>query len=99
MGHGAAAAGCATKVLLLTHGTRGDVQPFVALAEALTAAGHDVVLAVPAASAPLAPGTEAEVVPVDNGPNRMPADPVLRRALDTNCRGVRGKLLAVRVMR
>ncbi|MGW4589692.1 glycosyltransferase [Amycolatopsis thermoflava] len=87
------------KVLLLTHGTRGDVQPFVTLAEALTAAGHDVVLAVPAASAPLASGTKAEVVPVDDGPNRMLEDPALRRALDTNYRGFRGKLLAVRVMR
>jgi sterol 3beta-glucosyltransferase len=35
------------KVTLSTHGTRGDVQPFVALALALMARGHDVVLAAP----------------------------------------------------
>lgn len=32
------------KILILTLGTRGDVQPFVALAKQLTARGHEVVL-------------------------------------------------------
>ncbi len=32
------------KILILTLGTRGDVQPFVALAGRLAASGHDVVL-------------------------------------------------------
>ena len=32
------------KILILTLGTRGDVQPFVALARRLAASGHDVVL-------------------------------------------------------
>ncbi len=36
------------RVLLSTYGTRGDVQPFVALAKALQAAGHDVALCTPA---------------------------------------------------
>lgn len=35
-------------VLVLTYGTRGDVQPYVALALGLRAAGHDVTLAAPA---------------------------------------------------
>jgi len=35
------------KVLITTLGTRGDVQPFVALARGLLAAGHEVVLAAP----------------------------------------------------
>jgi UDP:flavonoid glycosyltransferase YjiC (YdhE family) len=34
------------KALIFTHGTRGDVQPFVALAHALQQAGHETVLAV-----------------------------------------------------
>lgn len=33
-----------SRVLLLTSGTRGDVQPFVALGRGLLAAGHDVTL-------------------------------------------------------
>ncbi|MFO0589794.1 MAG: glycosyltransferase [Polyangiaceae bacterium] len=36
------------KIALLTHGTRGDVQPFLALAHALEARGHEVVLGAPA---------------------------------------------------
>jgi vancomycin aglycone glucosyltransferase len=36
------------RILLAPHGTRGDVQPTVALAVALRARGHDVVLTVPA---------------------------------------------------
>lgn len=35
------------KIALTTHGTRGDVQPFVALALALMERGHDVILGVP----------------------------------------------------
>lgn len=32
-------------ILILTYGSRGDVQPFVALGRGLQAAGHDVTLA------------------------------------------------------
>lgn len=35
------------KIAILTLGTRGDVQPFVALGKALTARGHDALLAAP----------------------------------------------------
>src|SRR5271165_2770 len=35
------------KIALLTHGTRGDAQPFAALGLALMARGHEVTLAVP----------------------------------------------------
>jgi len=37
----------AMKVALLTLGTRGDVQPFIALGKALKACGHNVVLGAP----------------------------------------------------
>lgn len=37
----------ALKIALATHGTRGDVQPFVSLALALMARGHDVTLGAP----------------------------------------------------
>lgn len=36
------------QVLILTYGSRGDVQPYVALALGLTARGHSVTLAAPA---------------------------------------------------
>lgn len=35
------------KIALTTHGTRGDVQPFVSLALALMERGHDVILGAP----------------------------------------------------
>ena len=35
------------KILLLTAGTRGDVEPFVALARTAEAKGHQVQLGVP----------------------------------------------------
>jgi UDP:flavonoid glycosyltransferase YjiC (YdhE family) len=35
------------KIALVTHGTRGDAQPFAALGLALIARGHEVKLAVP----------------------------------------------------
>ena len=35
------------RVLLSTYGTRGDVQPFIALARALKAKGHDVAVCTP----------------------------------------------------
>ena len=37
----------ALKIALATHGTRGDVQPFVSLALALMARGHEVTLGAP----------------------------------------------------
>lgn len=37
----------ARKVALLTLGTRGDIQPFIALGKSLKARGHDVVLGAP----------------------------------------------------
>lgn len=35
------------RIALVTHGTRGDAQPFAALGLALMARGHEVTLAVP----------------------------------------------------
>lgn len=41
------------RVFLSAYGTRGDVQPFVALAKALMARGHDTVLCTPTGFRPL----------------------------------------------
>ncbi|GAB2766346.1 glycosyltransferase [Amycolatopsis magusensis] len=66
--------------LLLTYGSQGDVQPFVALARALRAAGHGVRLAGPARSANLAgdleyrPITDALIEAVDTDEVREARD-------------------------
>ncbi|MFI6507250.1 glycosyltransferase [Streptosporangium sp. NPDC050855] len=87
------------KVLILTHGTRGDVQPYAALALALRNAGHHAVLAAPAASAALAEPHGLPFAPVHDGPNTLLDDPRIRTAIETNYRGLAGKKIALEVMR
>ncbi|MEU0532953.1 glycosyltransferase [Amycolatopsis tolypomycina] len=87
------------KVLLLTHGSRGDVQPFAALAAALTGAGHEVVLAAPASSAAVAEPFCARVFPLDDGTNKLVADRAAWEAVERNFRGLRGKRLGLRLLR
>lgn len=87
------------KVLILTHGTRGDVQPYAALALALRTAGHEPVLAGPAAMASLAELHDITFAPLHDGPNTLIDDPDIRQAVETNYRGLRGKKVALRVMR
>ncbi len=53
------------KALLLTVGSQGDVQPFVALAVRLRAAGHEAVLAAPAAFGGLAAAYDVAFVPLE----------------------------------
>ena len=83
------------KALLVTHGTRGDVQPFLALAVALRRAGHDALLAAPASFAPSAAAHDVEFAPLDEGPNRLLRDPAMVKAIESGYRGVRGKLTAI----
>jgi sterol 3beta-glucosyltransferase len=53
------------RALLLTVGSQGDVQPFVALASRLRADGHDAVLAAPEMFGPLAAGYDVPFAPLD----------------------------------
>jgi sterol 3beta-glucosyltransferase len=87
------------KALLLTHGSRGDVQPFAALAAALTGAGHEVVLAAPASSAAVADPFCARVIPLDDGTNKLVDDRAAWEAVERNFRGLRGKRLGLRLLR
>ncbi|PWV75561.1 Glycosyltransferase family 28 N-terminal domain-containing protein [Prauserella marina] len=87
------------KALLVTHGTRGDVQPFLALALALRAAGHHARLAAPVSFAAQAQEHGVEFAGLDEGPNRLMADPVVRKAAGNGYRGLRGKISAVRTAR
>lgn len=86
------------KVLLFAHGTRGDVQPFVALASALKRAGHDAVLAATAGSESLAEPFGVKVVPIYDNIKDLISDPAVRAGFETNYRGLRGKRHFVRVM-
>ncbi len=52
--------------LLISVGSRGDVQPFLALARGLLAAGHRPVLAAPRRFQPLAAGYGVEFVPLSD---------------------------------
>lgn len=59
------------KVLILTLGTRGDVQPFVALAQELQRRGHQVVIAAPDRFANLVARRGVVFQGVDDGPLRV----------------------------
>lgn len=61
------------RALLLTVGSRGDVQPFVALGSRLRADGHDAVLAAPAMFGDLAAAYSVPFVPLDLGMNEVGA--------------------------
>ncbi len=53
------------KALLLTVGSQGDVQPFVALASRLRASGHDAVVAAPGLFSAMAAAHDVPFVPLD----------------------------------
>src|SRR5580693_10776320 len=53
------------RALLLTVGSQGDVQPFVALASRLRSGGHEAVLAAPALYGGLAAACDVPFVPLD----------------------------------
>lgn len=86
------------KVLLVTHGTRGDVQPMLALAVALGDTGHKAVLAAPESFAAAAAEHAVEFAPLDEGPNRLLDDPLLKEAIEGGYRGVRGKITAINMV-
>ncbi|WP_166351189.1 glycosyltransferase [Phytoactinopolyspora limicola] len=87
------------KILLITHGSRGDVQPFVALAKELQGVGHDVTLAGPTASVGMGEPYCSRVVRLHDGPNVLADDIEVVRGLETKFRGLRGKRHFFRTIR
>ncbi|MCR3754534.1 glycosyltransferase [Lentzea californiensis] len=87
------------RALLVTHGTRGDVQPLLALAVGLRTAGHEAVLAAPESFAAVAAERAVPFAPLDEGPNRLLDDPLLKDAVEGGYRGVRGKITAMKTVR
>lgn len=76
---------------MVTHGSRGDVQPFAALAKRLHDSGHSVTLAAPAESTWLAEPYCERVVKVHDGPNLLATDPDVVKGLETGFHGLQGR--------
>ena len=71
------------KVLMLTLGTRGDVQPFVALALELGKAGHEAVLAAPGMFEAFVTGHGVAFAHLDDGPMRLMDTSGVREAMES----------------
>lgn len=87
------------RALLLTQGTRGDVQPFLALALALEASGHTAFVAGPARCSSLAAARGVDYHPTDDGATGLLGDPELAGVMDTGLRGFRGAAQTVQLLR
>ncbi len=61
------------KITLLTYGSRGDVQPFLALAVALQAAGHAPVLAAPLRFRAFVEAHQVSFLPLPGDPEQISA--------------------------
>ncbi|MDR7276012.1 glycosyltransferase [Catenuloplanes atrovinosus] len=84
------------KVLMLTLGTRGDVQPFIALAHHLRHRGHEALVAAPARFAALAAVHAVPFAVLDDGPLRVLDDG--SGVEDVAKGGIRGKAALMRRM-
>jgi sterol 3beta-glucosyltransferase len=83
------------RIVILTAGTRGDVEPFVALGLGLARAGHDVTLAAPAMLTGLGTARGLRVAPIDDGLLRLKDTEPGQAALGGEGRGG-GKLALIR---
>jgi sterol 3beta-glucosyltransferase len=72
------------KVAILTIGTRGDVQPYIALAKGLEAAGHDVLIGAPDNFAAWVEGQGIRFHPLGMDIEALIQSPEARRVLDGN---------------
>jgi sterol 3beta-glucosyltransferase len=87
------------KVLLLTHGTRGDVEPFVALAEALRLAGHEPIVAAPSTSNQSIEQRGLRAICLYDPWPMLSRERVIREAFERNYRGLLGKWQLIQVVR
>ena len=81
------------RILILTLGSRGDVQPFAALASALAGRGHDVAVATSRGFEAMIEAAGAQAVPLSVDIQALAQSPEIRRAL----RSLRGKIKAWRM--
>lgn len=90
------------KIVILASGTRGDVQPYLALGLGLQAAGYRVGVATHAAFRPLVEGRGLPFLPVDGNPSELMAAPGGQSALTFDgswLRSIRGSLSFLRAAR
>jgi UDP:flavonoid glycosyltransferase YjiC (YdhE family) len=71
------------RVAILTFGTRGDVQPFLALALGLQRAGHDVFLGAPRNFAKLAAEYDVPFRPMSLDTRKLLERPDVKRAIES----------------
>lgn len=69
------------KVTLLTIGSRGDIQPFIALAQGLARAGHNVMLGGPPDFAELAASYQVPFTPIGVSMQTFFQDSTVKRAI------------------
>lgn len=69
------------KVTLLTIGSRGDIQPFIALAQGLARAGHNVMLGGPPDFAELAASYQVPFTPIGVSMQTFLQDSTVKRAI------------------
>lgn len=87
------------RFLLVSQGTRGDVQPFVALAQALEDRGHDVVLGAPQWVSELLENRNIHHFILSDIEQELMADNAVRIGFETNYSGLLGKKLIFDVIR
>ena len=81
------------RILILTLGSRGDVQPFAALASALNGRGHDVTVSTSRGFEAMIAAAGARAAPLSVDIQALAQSPEIRRAL----RSLRGKIKAWRL--
>ncbi|MEW5985541.1 MAG: glycosyltransferase [Chloroflexota bacterium] len=89
----------AMRITILTVGSQGDAEPYVALGAGLQAAGHHVAIATHERFAPLVGGRGLDFRPVRGDPRQLLEEEAGRRWLETSSnplRFVRGMLEAAR---
>jgi sterol 3beta-glucosyltransferase len=72
------------KALIYTHGTRGDLQPYLALARALGRAGHTATLVAPGMFAPVAAQYGVPLEPLTDAGVKLNERPDVRKLLHNN---------------
>lgn len=86
------------RALILTLGTRGDVQPFAALASALKNAGHETTVGLPEKFRSLVESTADHVIPFRDTIGEMVLDSKIRRGMECGFSGLRGTSLYIRFL-
>lgn len=86
------------KVLLLAHGSRGDVQPFIALARGLTEAGHEAVVGAPKKLSGLTGSHDVTLRPLEDRIVKFVSNSRIRCITQNNFHGIRGKLQRIQYL-